>query len=343
MIRTRPSAAILPSALARTRPLVREGLHAAVDRLPPLLRRPVAYHLGWADAAGHGIDGDGGKAIRPAITLVAAEAVGGEARQALAGAVALELVHNFSLLHDDIMDGDAERRHRPTVWAVFGTPTAIVAGDALLSLATEVLLEVGQPASGPAVAELTRATAEMILGQAEDLSFEARPRVDPGECLSMSAHKTAALLGCAGALGGLLGGGDERAVDGLRRFGRHLGLAFQAVDDLLGIWGDPAVTGKPVASDLRQHKKSLPVTHALAAGNGQSARLDRLLAAPRLDEAGLAEAVEALEAGGSREWTSRLAQDYLDQAVESLDGAGLDPAAVHDLRELALYVAGRDR
>jgi geranylgeranyl diphosphate synthase type I len=343
MIRTRPAASALPRPLERTRPLVVAGLHAAVDRLPPLLRRPVAYHLGWADAAGHGTDGDGGKAVRPAIVLVSAEAVGGEAAHALTGAVALELVHNFSLLHDDVMDGDAERRHRPTVWAVFGTATAIVAGDALLSLATELLLEDGRPAARRAVVELTRATAEMILGQAEDLAFEARPDVDPGECLSMSAHKTAALMGCAGALGGLLGGGDERQVSALGTFGRHMGLAFQAVDDLLGIWGDPAVTGKPVANDLRQRKKSLPVTHALAAGNGQADRLRSLMAAPGLDDAGVAEAVETLEATGSGAWTAQLAETYLDRALAALDRARLASAPVEDLRELARFVAGRDR
>jgi geranylgeranyl diphosphate synthase type I len=333
----------VPRALERTRPLVNAGLQAAVDRLPPLLRRPVAYHLGWADSAGRRTDADGGKAIRPAITLVAAEAVGGEAADALTGAVALELVHNFSLLHDDVMDGDLERRHRPTVWAVFGTGTAIVAGDALLSLATELLLEEGRPASRPAVAELTRATAEMILGQAEDLSFEVRHDVDPGECLSMSAHKTAALLGCAGALGGLLGGGHPRTVGALRAFGRHLGLAFQAVDDLLGIWGDPAVTGKPAASDLRAHKKSLPVAHALAAGNGQAERLRELLALPRLDEAEVAQASEALEAAGSRSWTARLAERYLDRALAELDRVPLAPLAARDLGQLARFVAGRDR
>ncbi len=123
-----------PAAFGRMRPLIEAGLREAIGRLSPNLAGIAEYHLGWRDAEGRETRGDGGKAVRPTISLLAAEAVGADAARALPGAVAVELVHDFSLLHDDVMDGDRERRHRPTVWALFGQAQAIVVGDALLAL-----------------------------------------------------------------------------------------------------------------------------------------------------------------------------------------------------------------
>jgi len=326
----------LPSGLVRTRPLIDEALRAAVGRLPRTLRLPVAYHLGWSAADGSPEAGDAGKAIRPALTVLAAEAVGGSIERVLPGAAAVELVHNFSLLHDDVMDGDRERRHRPTVWALFGVGQAIVAGDALLALALELLLEAGP---SEAARELTTATAGMIQGQAEDLAFESRLDVTPGECLSMSAHKTALLLSCAPALGAILGGADASRIAALRTFGFELGVAFQVVDDLLGIWGDPAATGKPVASDLRQHKKSLPVVHALAMPEGDPLRA--ALSKGELSDEDVASAMSALGACGSREWGAALAHERLDRALQALDAAPLEPGPLEELREIAEFITRR--
>jgi geranylgeranyl diphosphate synthase type I len=335
------AAVTAPDVLLRTKPAVEQGLRHAVDQLPALLRRPVAYHLGWTDRDGRSVAAVGGKAVRPAIVLLAAQAVGGTVQQALTGATALELAHNFSLLHDDVMDGDAERRHRPTVWAVFGPATAILAGDALLTLAHQVLLADPRPAARRAADALSAATAEMILGQAEDLSFESRPDVTEDECLAMSRHKTAALMGCAGTLGAILGGGDEAAVRTLEAFGRHLGLAFQAVDDVLGIWGDPAVTGKPAAGDLRQRKKTLPVVHAMAGGTGAD-RLHRILGNTDLDMAAVAHAMAALAQADSRAWTIHVAERSLAQALECLERAELRSGPVSELRAVAEFIIRRD-
>jgi geranylgeranyl diphosphate synthase type I len=332
-----------PAPLVRHRELVSRGVHEAVDRLPALIRRPVAYHLGWEDRDGQPVQGDGGKALRPAIALVAAEAVGGRAGDALPGAVAVELVHNFSLLHDDVMDGDLERRHRPTVWATFDVATAVVAGDALMTLAQQLLLEGETEASRRAAAELTRATAEMIEGQAEDLSFERRQEVREDESLAMSAHKTAALISCAAAMGAMLGGGSDPSVDALRRFGRHLGLAFQAVDDVLGIWGEPAVTGKPAANDLRQHKKSMPVVRALSVGGPATAHLHGVLdQETELTDEAVNAALVALEEAEARRWTLEVADRNLASALDALDGADLRPDPVRELAEIARFVTGRD-
>ncbi len=210
--------------------------------------------------------------------LLAAAAAGGSPREAVPAAVAVELVHNFSLLHDDVMDGDATRRHRPTAWRLFGIGAAILAGDALLTLALDVLAASGHPASGQAMRMLSAAVQDLVEGQSSDVAFERRDEVGLAECERMAASKTAALIGCACALGALFGGGDPERVQRLRVFGEHVGLAYQHVDDLLGIWGDPAATGKPVYSDLRSRKKSLPVVFALTsdtAGGRELAALYR--------------------------------------------------------------------
>ena len=183
----------------------------------------------------------------------------------------------------------------------------------------------------------------MIEGQAHDLEFETRLRVSVGEGLQMSAQKTGALLGCAGALGAILAGADEALVAALRSFGRHLGIAFQAVDDVLGIWGDASVTGKPSASDLRQRKKTLPILHALEAQTPAADDLRALLAgADELVGERLRGAVRLLDEAGSRAWTLELAERYLTKALAALEGRSLAPGAATDLREAALFIVGRD-
>ncbi|MEV4328834.1 polyprenyl synthetase family protein, partial [Microbispora rosea] len=187
--------------LARTRDLVEPALRHAVDTLSPPMRRMAGYHFGWWDARERPLRADGGKALRPAFTLLAAEGAGGDADAALPAAVAVELVHNFSLIHDDVMDGDAVRRHRPTVWNVFGRSEAILAGDSLLTLAFAVLAGSGRPAAG--VRTLARCVQSLLDGQSADLGFEERADVSLGECMRMAEGKTGALFGCACALGAL--------------------------------------------------------------------------------------------------------------------------------------------
>lgn len=332
----------VPEALSRSRPLIQRGMHQAVARLAPPIERVAAYHLGWRDHEGREVEGDGGKALRPSITLLAAQAVGGSPEAAIPGAVALELIHNFSLIHDDLMDGDRERRHRPTVWALFGTGEAIIAGDALAALAYAVLLDAeGEPAR-QAARELSGATLEMIRGQSEDMRFESRLDVTEDEVVAMSAHKTGALISCAAALGAILGGGTAAQVEALRAYGRNVGIAFQAVDDVLGIWGRPEVTGKPAANDLRQHKKTLPVVHALAGGGDGAPELARLLSDGDLSEPDVARALDILEASGSRRWAEDVAGRYLASALVPLENGGLADAAAAELRDVASFVVGRD-
>jgi len=236
----------LPTTLLRTRDAVEPALRSAVARLDPDSRRLASYHFGWTDAQGRPASSSGGKAVRPALALLSAQAVGASAHVGLPGAVAVELVHNFSLLHDDLMDGDVERRHRTTVWALEGAAAAILCGDALLAAASQVLLDVGTLDAVEALRLLTASTQQLIRGQYDDLAFERRCDVTVDECLAMAAGKTGALLSCAAAIGAVLAGADRASVAALAAYGGELGLAFQLVDDLLGIWGDSGVTGKPV-------------------------------------------------------------------------------------------------
>ncbi|MGV9573221.1 polyprenyl synthetase family protein [Streptomyces nigra] len=275
----RETAVDVTALLERGRTLATPVLRTAIDRLAPPMDTVSAYHFGWIDAHGNPTAGDGGKAVRPALAVLSAEVTGAAPEVGVPGAVAVELVHNFSLLHDDLMDGDEQRRHRDTVWKVHGPAQAILVGDALFALANEVLLELGTVEAGRATRRLTTATRALIDGQAQDISYEHRDRVSVEECLEMEGNKTGALLACASSIGAVLGGADERTADTLEKYGYHLGLAFQAVDDLLGIWGDPDATGKQTWSDLRQRKKSLPVVAALAAGGSASERLGEILAA----------------------------------------------------------------
>lgn len=283
--------------LRRSRALLAPALRAAIARLDPASRAQAAYHMGLVDGDG------GGKAVRAALALLSARAAGAPAEVGLPGAVAVELVHNFSLVHDDLMDGDTERRHRPTVWARYGTASAILTGDALLALATEVLLEADSPHACVAAHGLAATVRELVRGQVADMDFESRTDVGVDECLAMAAGKTGALLAQSATIGALLAGGDGALLRRLDGFGAELGIAFQLVDDLLGIWGDPAVTGKPVLSDLRSRKRSLPVTYAVHHGGAAGRALAEWLSGTtEPDVAQLRRAAALVEAGGGRRW-----------------------------------------
>ncbi|MFJ4682116.1 polyprenyl synthetase family protein [Streptomyces sp. NPDC091377] len=347
---TAADAVDVTALLERGRTLATPVLKAAVDRLAPPMDTVAAYHFGWIDAQGRPADGDGGKAVRPALAVLSAEVTGASPGTGVPGAVAVELIHNFSLLHDDLMDGDEQRRHRDTVWKVHGPAQAILVGDALFALANDVLLELGTAEAARAARRLTTATRALIDGQAQDISYEHRDRVTVAECLEMEGNKTGALLACASSIGAVLGGADDRTADTLEKYGHHLGLAFQAVDDLLGIWGDPDATGKQAWSDLRQRKKSLPVVAALAAGGPASERLGEILAADakasdfeNFSEEEFAARAALIEEAGGREWTTQEARRQHTTAIEALDAIDMPDAVRARFTALADFVVVRKR
>jgi geranylgeranyl diphosphate synthase, type I len=352
-----------PDILARARDLVLPAMRAAVARLDPTNERIVSYHLGWTELDGGPSAAGGGKGVRPALATLSAAAAGASPEVAVPGAVAVELVHNFSLLHDDVMDGDTQRRHRGTVWAVWGTPSAILSGDGLLALAVEVLLDQPTTAGARAARLIAETTRELVRGQTEDLAFERRCDVPLDECLAMAGGKTGALLAASASIGAVLAGAPDELVRALTRYGTELGLAFQLVDDLLGIWGDPVRTGKPVYADLRAGKKTLPVTYAVTHGGAPGRELAGWLAGLGADgtadrvadgagpaggaddgsnEASVLRAAELVEAAGGRRWAAEEAQRRLAAAERALDGVPIDRTARAELRDLARFVVARE-
>ncbi|AUG81232.1 dimethylallyltranstransferase [Kitasatospora sp. MMS16-BH015] len=343
----------VPELLAQARALCTPALRSAVARLAAPMDTVGAYHFGWIDRDGNPVAGDGGKAVRPALALLSARAAGASFEAGVPGGVSVELVHNFSLLHDDLMDGDETRRHRATAWTVFGPAQAILVGDALATLGTEVLLDAavtgGATATDAAraVRLITTATRKLIDGQAMDVAFEQRDTVTVEECLTMEGGKTGALLAAAAAIGAVLAGADDRVSDALQRYGHHLGLAFQAVDDLLGIWGATEVTGKPHWGDLRQRKKSLPVAAALAEGGAASRTLAEQLADPRgrgeESEPQLAARAALIEQAGGRAWTQDEARRQHKTALAALDEVPMSDEVREHFVALAEFVVVRER
>ena len=330
-------------ALDRARERIDPALRAAVRTLPENMRHIAGYHFGWTDEHGQPVDAGRGKALRPALVLLSARAVAGTATAAVPAAVAVELVHNFSLIHDDVMDQDSTRRHRPTAWNVFGVNAAILAGDALVSLASEILAGSDHPAAARGVQCLNAAVQDLIDGQIMDLAFEQRDDVTVAECQRMANAKTAALLGTSCELGALFADATTEQAAHLRDFGEQLGLAFQHTDDLLGIWGDPATTGKPVFSDLRNRKKTLPVVAALtsdtAAGRTFAARYR---GQPPVTETELEEAAQLVDAAGGRSWSSEQADALLDSALDHIEAVAGD-GRTSTLKRLARLATHRDQ
>ncbi|MFJ8541299.1 family 2 encapsulin nanocompartment cargo protein polyprenyl transferase [Streptomyces sp. NPDC093586] len=332
--------------LRRSRASVDPELRSALASLPTVMRRVALYHFGWQHADGTPASGNAGKAIRPALVLTSAAALGGEGARAAAvrAAAAVELVHNFTLLHDDVMDRDVTRRHRPTAWTVFGDADAILAGDALQALALRLLATDPHPASATAAARLADCVIELCEGQQADTAMERRrpDEVTLAETLAMAEAKTGALLGCACALGALYAGASDEDVRALDAFGREAGLAFQLIDDIIGIWGDPGRTGKPVGADLAARKKSLPVVAALAAGTPEAAALAELYAAPYAeDEEDLERTALAVERAGGRDWAQAQAADRMARAMQELARAVPEPEAAGGLLALAEFVTRR--
>jgi geranylgeranyl diphosphate synthase, type I len=333
--------------LRRARASVDPELRSALGSLPGPLGRVALHHFGWQEADGTPAAGNSGKAIRPALVLASAAALGGPgaAAAAVRAAAAVELVHNFTLLHDDVMDRDTTQRHRPTAWTVFGDADAILAGDALQALALRLLAEDPHPASMVALARLADCVVELCAGQQADTAMERRGPVGItlDETLAMAEAKTGALLGGAAALGALYAGAPEEDVRALDAFGREAGLAFQLIDDVIGLWGDPRRTGKPAGADLAVRKKSLPVVAALTSGTPAAAELTALYARP-YEEAteDLAATALLVERAGGRDWAQAEAADRMGRAMQELSRAVPDPEAAGGLLALAEFVTRRN-
>lgn len=283
----------------------------------------LCYQMGYVDHRFRPTAGHAGKRSRPLICLAVCEAVGGSWGDALSVAAGIELLHNFSLIHDDIEDHDPSRHHRPTVWKVWGEPQAINAGDAMLALAAWAVT--GAPLSPSISLEMVSGFQEMSIaltrGQYLDMSFEGRQDVAPGEYLEMIGLKTAAILGYSAWAGATVGGADDASRRALRAFGEALGKAFQIEDDVQGIWGDPDKTGKVAASDLKNRKKTLPVLLGLERASGADRETLQAFYVGRMDD--VSKVIAILAAVGAREACTEDVTRFRDDAEKALSGADL--------------------
>ncbi len=331
-----------PALLDRHVDLLDSGLRGVAPRMRGLLRQMTAYHLGWTDAEGRPADEPAGKRIRPALALWACEALGGDPSWALPAAVSVELIHNFTLIHDDIQDRDQVRRHRPAVWAIWGSEQGINAGDGMFAAALTTLLAPGpRPARRMRAAHLlSAAVVQVVEGQCLDLSLEGRPGASQATYLRLATMKTGALLGAAMASGAVLAGAPRDVAQRFDAAGRLLGLAFQVRDDWLGTWGDPEVTGKGRSGDLRRRKLTYPVVAAYEVATPVRRRELRRLFGER-EPGGEFRLRALLEELGGPALTAGVPMVLARDAVAALSGLG--DQALTDFADLAIHVAERNR
>ncbi|MEU6901669.1 polyprenyl synthetase family protein [Streptomyces virginiae] len=326
----------IPEILSEARALVTPAMEDSLARLSPEVRRVIDYHMGWRDADGRPVQRRGSKSVRPALAFLSAQAGGGEIKDAVPGALAVEYLNNWAFLIDDVMDGDRFRRQRETAWVVFGAGQAICAGTALLTLAQQMVLE-SPSANRSAALNLTMDTsARMLAGQTLDMTFEQRLDYSVDESMTMTQSKTASLMRCATSIGAVLVGAHGTVVDALADFGQSVGVAFQARDDMLGIWGTPDQTGgRPRGFDVKARKGTPPIAVALNdATHGEELRqifgLEGELAIPDVQRA-----TQLIEAAGGREWTENLARTMVDRANKALAQLTLDDDTRRHFGELA--------
>lgn len=337
----------LPKTFHRYRESITKELSSVIDGSSLGLYDMMRYHLGWQDDKGciqkvSRRVTEGGKLVRPTLVLLSCEAVGGDWRRALPAAAAVELVHDFSLIHDDIEDGDEQRRQRATVWRLWGEPQAINVGDAMHSLARIALWKLEENQIDPykvrrAAQLLDETCLELCEGQYLDIRYESRFDINVDDYLEMIDRKTAALISCSITLGALIGTDDREIVARFERFGRKLGLAYQMVDDVLGIWG-----GKS-ASDIQKKKKTLPVIFALErAGGEQRAALLDLYDKEVLNRSDIASVIRILDHLGAEGYTREVATGYYNQALEDIQGVALAQPAQDELKEFTAFLMVRE-
>ncbi len=368
MIQTQEITAVLSQYVTTIDRVIQAELS---DGLDEWMQGALEYHFGWRDADFRPLaDGKTGKRLRPVMALLAyrgalesvhpGAAVNASLEPVLPLAAAVEMVHNYSLIHDDIEDEDRTRHGRTTLWAMWGKPKAINAGDCLDMLAFRSLLRSAERGVDAArlvklVDALTRTSIRLTLGQQSDMSFEDDLAVTPEMYLKMIGGKSAALISCATYSGALVAlgpgqpGNDRRLAD-YALFGEEIGLGFQIRDDILGIWGLSADTGKPSGSDIRRRKKSLPVIYALT--NAPAAVRQKLLELYRstapVSPSQEQYIISALEECGARTYAQSQADLYKETALAALADAAGGGAALerneplHQLRDLCTFLVERN-
>jgi len=326
-------------------PAIEAELQRQISRLDEPHTRPfydmLTYHMGWTgDGAGPEA---AGKRIRPLMVLLTVAACNGGWLHAVSASAAVELVHNFSLVHDDIQDNSDKRRGRATIWKIWGMPMAINVGDALFVMSNQAIMDLSDHYPAEIVVQaatvLHNTCLDLTCGQFLDMSYEERNDLGVEDYWPMVAGKTASLLSACCHIGSILGGADESKQDAYRSFGHAVGLAFQVQDDILGVWGDEVLTGKSTASDLLEGKKSLPVLHGLSKGGNFAERWRKGPINPEEVE----DLAKLLASEGSYEYTHGVSRQMTNLALDSLREADPQGDAGEALMELANKLIKREQ
>jgi geranylgeranyl diphosphate synthase, type I len=337
----------LPVILEKYRSEVDTELKIVLGNQKLPLYDMMRYHLGWVDKEGNPVNNNPGKALRPALCLFSCEAAGGDYHKALPAAAALELVHNFSLIHDDIQDNDRERRHRPTVWSIWGKAQAINAGSAMRILANVALGHLyGDGISLEKQLLLGRRLDEISLnlieGQYLDINFEKRFDIKPKDYLTMIGNKTGALISGSMEIGAFLATDNKDMIDSFQKIGKNLGLAFQIRDDILGVWGDSEETGKAAGNDIRRRKKSFPVVFAMEHTEGTVRQeLIDIYKNGLIDEKAVKRVLEIFKLADVQTNSQNLVDKYCREARSTFYKLNIAKSLQKDMEDLVEFLTGR--
>lgn len=337
----------LPRILTKYKNQVEEYLQKISFARQPGLSNIIQYHLGWVDQYGNPSSSFQGKGIRSSLCMFTCEAVGGLSQQSIAGAAAIELVHNFSLIHDDIQDGDKERRHRSTLWSIWGVPVALQVGNYIRVIADLSVYNAKHCCSDPEILLksteiLTRAYLETVEGQYLDLAFENRADITISDYLDMINRKTGALISCALHIGSISGTKDKFTIEGLSKLGRVLGTIFQIRDDYLGVWGSEKLTGKSFASDIRRKKNSLPIVYiAQEASNADREKMTSIFSKEFVTETDVLWVLSLLDKLKITSYIEDLIEMYALKAIKKLNELNIEKTKKNEFEELINFLVNR--
>lgn len=306
----------------------------------------LRYCMGWEDIKGDLIDSHSGKGLRPSLCLFVSDATGTRLHLAAKVATSIELIHNFSLVHDEIQDLDEMRHHRPTLWTIWGKGKSLIAGNLMQIAAhnTINLIDFGDESSKISISNmLSKACIQMLEGQNLDLLFEKKDSIELEDYLHMISLKTGALLRASLNLGAVLNVKDTNVKNAIDQAGKALGYAFQIRDDILGVWGTEDITGKPVGADIRRKKKSLPIVHAMGCDSGKYAnQLKEIYSNADISDAAVDQVLEIMKTLKTREYAEGLTEKYLQSALISFKESKVNKLFQDDFQELIEFLATRN-
>ena len=333
----------LPLVLSRYKDVLDLALKDAISDRRIFLYDMLRYCMGWSDAYGAPLETKKGKGIRPSLCLFTCDALGGDIEKALPAAVSLELIHNFSLIHDEIQDSDEIRHHRPTLWNVWGIPKALVAGNVMRVLADKSMSTMPSDHSKLLTVSssiVSEACLEMIEGQYMDISFEGGDGISVDQYMKMISHKTGALLRSSVHIGAVIGSRGGRVAGIFREIGIKLGFMFQIRDDILGTWGETTSTGKPVGSDIRRKKNTLPIIHARETQPYQE-EISELYSLEFIEDHHVDRVLDILDATKAGHYCQGLVENYALEVSKDIQEIGFSKNSKEEFQALVSFLVDR--